>query len=189
MTTACSVYIATSLDGYIARPDGGLDWLPGADGAAEGEGEDYGYAEFIASVDYLIMGRKSFEVILGFGEWSYNVPVVVLSSAAIEIPPHLADRVEWMTGAPAAIVDQLRQRGASHLYIDGGVTIQRFLQAGLISRLIIARVPILLGGGRRLFGDLAADVPLRHVETRSYPTGLVQCEYEIPAAGAIKESV
>ena len=177
MTATCSVYIATSLDGYIARSEGSLDWLPGADGT--GDGEDYGYSDFIASVDYLIMGRKSFEVILGFGEWSYSVPVVVLASTAIQIPPHLTDRVEWMTGDPGDIVDQLSQRGASSLYIDGGVTIQRFLRAGLISRLIITRVPVLLGSGLPLFGELATDIPLQHVETRSYPTGLVQSEYEI----------
>ncbi len=179
MTVRCSVYIATSLDGDIARPDGGLDWLPGADGTEDGE--DYGYAEFITSIDYLIMGRKSFEVVQGFGEWGYNVPAVVLSSRAIEILPHLTDRVEWMTGDPADIVEQLSQRGADHLYIDGGVTIQRFLQAGLISRLIITRVSVLLGSGLPLFGGLTADVSLQHVETRGYPTGLVQSEYEIPS--------
>lgn len=175
-----SVYIATSLDGFIARPDGSLDWLPGADGGNDGtdDDEDYGYGAFMASVDVLVMGRNTFETVLTFGDWSYDVPVVVLSSRSLTIPTAIGDVVEQMSGPPDQVVAQLEQRGAKHLYIDGGTTIQRFLDAGLITRLIITRVPVLLGSGIPLFGPLQRDIALRHIETRSYASGLVQSHYE-----------
>lgn len=174
-----SVYIATSLDGFIAREDGGLDWLPGADGG--GAGEDYGYQAFMASVDVIVMGRRTYEQVLTFGDWPYQVPVAVLSSRPLEVPAALAKAVEWMSGSPGEIVERLARRGAEHLYVDGGVTIQRFLRAGLIQRLIVTRIPVLIGSGVPLFGPLEKDIALRHVETRSYSSGFVQSEYEIVA--------
>jgi dihydrofolate reductase len=169
-----SVFIATSLDGFIARQDGGLDWLP-ADG-----GEPHGYDEFIATVDAIVMGRKTFEIVLAFDAWPYGPkPVVVLSSTPSKLKAPADVACEFMSGSPPEIVARLTRRGMKHLYIDGGVTIQRFLQAGLIQRLIITRIPVLLGSGIPLFGPLAHDIRLEHVATRSYPSGMVQSEYVV----------
>lgn len=172
-----SIFIATSLEGFIAREDGGLDWLPGADGGAGGE--DYGYGEFIETVDLIVMGRFTFEKVLTFDIWPYQVPVVVLGSRPVKIPASLSHNVEWMSLPPDELVDALAQRGAKHLYVDGGVTVQRFLRTGLIQRLIITRIPVLIGSGRPLFGLLQSDIELRHIETRSFPSGFVQSVYEI----------
>jgi len=168
-----SVFIGTSLDGFIARPNGALDFLP------EGGGEPHGYDEFIASVDALVIGRKTFETVLTFDSWPYgDKRVVVLSSQTLDLSA-CKGVVEQMAGPPAEIVSQLAASGAHHIYVDGGITIQEFLRAGLIQRLIITRVPVLIGQGIPLFGSLPRDIPLRHVATRHYPSGLVQSEYLI----------
>ena len=170
-----SVFIATSLDGFIARANGDIDWLP------PGGGEPHGYDEFMATVDALVIGRKTFETALSFDPWPYGEkPVFVLSTRTLAPAPAGAV-VERMSGAPADIVSQLAARGIRHVYVDGGITIQRFLQAGLIQRLIITRVPMLLGAGIPLFGALPRDIALRHVGTRQYASGLVQSEYVIAA--------
>ena len=177
MPSTASVFIATSLDGFIARPDGDLDWLP-ADG-----GEPHGYDEFIATVDAIVIGRKSFEKVLTFEAWPYgDKRVVVLSSRPVDLSRVRGGVVEHMAGHPADIVSQLAASAAHHLYVDGGITIQRFLRAGLIQRLIITRVPVLIGDGIPLFGTLQRDIRLRHVATRHYPSGLVQSEYHVVAA-------
>jgi dihydrofolate reductase len=171
-----SVFIGTSVDGFIARVDNGLDWLP------PGGGEPHGYEEFVASVDALVIGRHTFEVVLGFDPWPYgDKRVVVLSSAPLDLAAVKGRNVEQMAGSPDEIVARLAASGAHHLYIDGGITIQRFLRAGLIDRLIITRVPVLIGEGVPLFGALPHDVRLDHVATRAYPSGLVQSEYRIMA--------
>lgn len=174
-----TVYIATSLDGFIARTNGDIDWLPqDADIAADG---DHGYEALMESVDALVMGRHTFEKVLTFGGWHYGEkPVVVLGTQPVPIPSRLPSTVEWMSGTPTDIVTRLAARGHHHLYIDGGVTIQRFLEAGLIQRLIITRIPILIGRGIPLFGPLDEDIRLHHIQTRSFPSGLVQSEYEVP---------
>jgi dihydrofolate reductase len=171
-----SVFVGTSLDGFIARPNGAFDFLP-ADG-----GEPHGYEEFIASVDAIVMGRKTFETVLTLGAWPYgDKRVVVLSSRPVELSAAIGGVVEQMAGTPAQIVSQLAASGAHHLYIDGGITIQQFLRAGLIQRLIITRVPVLIGEGIPLFGSLSHDVRLRHIATRHYPSGLVSSEYHVAA--------
>ena len=171
-----SVFIATSLDGFIAREDGALDWLP-PDG-----GEPHGYTEFMATVDALVIGRKTFETVLGFDQWPYGTtPVVVLSTTLSKVTVPAGAVCEVMAGTPHEIVSRLAQRGMTHLYIDGGVTIQGFVEAGLIQRLIITRIPVLLGSGIPLFGPLSRDIRLGHVATRTYPSGLVQSEYVIAA--------
>jgi dihydrofolate reductase len=173
-----SVYIATSLDGFIARKNDELDWLPFPnENTADG---DYGYGEFIKSVDYIVMGRRTFEKALTFGEWLYHEKrVVVLSSQSIVFSPKLSGSVECMAGSPGEIISGLAKRGGRHLYIDGGKTIQQFLDCGVVNRLIITRVPILLGQGIPLFGPLQRDIELKHMNTRAFSSGLVQSEYEI----------
>lgn len=169
-----SVFIGTSVDGFIARPNGDLDWLP------EGGGEPHGYEEFVAGVDALVIGRKTFEKVLTFEAWPYgNKRVVVLSSRPVDLNAAVGGVVEQMGGPPAEIVSRLAASGAHHLYVDGGITIQEFLRAGLIQRLIITRVPVLIGEGIPLFGTLPRDVRLLHVATRNYPSGLVQSEYNV----------
>jgi dihydrofolate reductase len=174
-----SVFVATSLDGFIARADGRLDWLPGADGEPV-SGEDHGYAAFMADVDAIILGRLTFETVLSFGRWPYGTrPVVVLANRSVAIPAERAGTVEATAGPPVEALRRLGARGAHHAYVDGGRTIQGFLAAGLIDRLIVTRVPVLIGGGVPLFGALPRDVRLRHVQTQAYPSGLVQSEYAI----------
>lgn len=170
-----SVFVGVSLDGFIARANGGLDFLP------PGGGEPHGYVEFMATVDALVIGRKTFETVLRFHAWPYgDKPVFVLSTRPLAPAPPGAV-VEHMSGDPADILSELEERGIRHVYVDGGLTIQRFLQAGLIQRLIITRVPVLIGAGIPLFGGLQRDIPLRHVVTRQYASGLVQSEYEVAA--------
>jgi len=169
-----SVFIGISLDGFIARPNGDFDFLP------EGGGEPHGYNEFMASVDALVIGRNTFEKVLTFDAWPYgDKRVVVLSSHPVDLSAAVGGVVEQMAGPEAEIVARLAASGANHLYIDGGITIQRFLRAGLIQRLIITRVPVLIGEGIPLFGTLPGDKRLRHIATRQYPSGLVQSEYEV----------
>jgi dihydrofolate reductase len=171
-----SVFIGTSVDGFIARPNGDLDFLP------EGGGEPHGYNEFIASVDALVIGRKTFETVLAFPEWPYGKKrVVVLSSQPLDLSAARGAVVEQMSGAPAEVVAKLAATGAQHLYVDGGITIQRFLRAGLVQRLIITRVPVLIGEGIPLFGSLPKDLRLHHVATQPYLSGLVKTEYHIAA--------
>jgi dihydrofolate reductase len=174
MTAA--VFVGTSVDGFIARSNGDLDWLPA------GGGEAHGYDEFMAGIDTIVIGRKTFETVLSFGAWPYgDKRVVVLSNGPVDLSTVSGGRVEQMGGPPDAIVGKLAASGAQHLYVDGGITIQGFLRAGQVDRLVVTRVPVLIGEGIPLFGSLPHDVPLRHVRTRSYPSGLVQSEYEVAA--------
>jgi dihydrofolate reductase len=171
-----SVFIGTSVDGFIARPNGDLDFLP------VGGGESHGYEEFIATVDALVIGRSTFETVLQFPSWPYGEKrVVVLSNRPLDLSaaPAAAAMVEHMSGEPAAIVAELASRGINHLYVDGGITIQQFLRAGLVDRLVITRVPVLIGQGIPLFGALPRDIPLRHIATDHYTSGLVKTEYEV----------
>lgn len=171
-----SVFIATSLDGFIARLNGAFDFLP------EGDEEDHGFAAFFASVDALLIGRKTYETALSFGSWPYGTkPVFVLSTRDIGPAPDGAV-VERVNGLPEDVAAQLDARGIKHAYVDGGVTIQTFLRAGLIQRLIVTRVPVLIGTGIPLFGALPHDVRVTHVATRTYASGLVQSEYEVAAS-------
>jgi dihydrofolate reductase len=173
-----SVFIATSLDGFIARPNGALDWLPA------GGGEPHGYTEFMETVDAIVMGRKTFETVLSFGAWPFDKPVVALSHTLTSANVPAGADCDVMAGSPGEIVARLAQRGMRHLYIDGGETIHAFLEAELIQRMIITRVPVLLGSGIPLFGYRSHDIRMRHVSTRSYRSGLVQSEYEVEAAGS-----
>ena len=175
----CAVFVGVSLDGFIARPTGDLDWLMGEGGGDSGE---YGYNEFIAGIDAIVMGRRTFEKVMTFDKWCYGTKrVVVLSKQSLDLTVAKAHGgvVELMSGPPADIVSRLAASGACHLYVDGGVTIQQFLRAGLIHRLIISRLPVLIGEGIPLFGSLPRDIHLRHIATRTYPGGMVQSEYHV----------
>lgn len=169
-----SVFVGTSVDGFIARPDGELDFLHA------GEVEPHGFDEFFATVDAVVMGRHTFETVLGFGAWPYGKkPVFVLSTRELPKKKPRGAVLERMSGEPAEIASQLAARGFQHLYVDGGITVQRFLEAGQIQRLVVSRVPVLIGQGIPLFGPLTRDLRLRHLKTRSFPSGLVQTEYEV----------
>jgi dihydrofolate reductase len=173
-----SVFCGVSVDGFLARPDDTFDFL------STGEQEPHGFSEFLASVDVIVLGRRTFEVVLKLGHLAVygKKPMVVLSSRPLDSSMVKAAVIEHMSGEPAEIVKQLNSRGLQHAYIDGGNTIQRFLAAGLIHRLVITRVPVLIGSGIALFGPVPHDINLRHVATGSYPGGLVQSEYEIDCA-------
>jgi len=169
-----SVFVGTSLDGFIARSNGDFDFL------TPWEGEEHGYKAFIATVDTIVMGRNTYEKVLTFDEWPYGgTRVVVLSTRPIDTPAASSAVIEWMTGPPSEVVSRLAARGAVHLYVDGGITVQRFLAEGLIERLIITRVPVLIGTGIPLFGAVPRDIRLHHIATREYPSGMVQSEYTV----------
>ena len=164
-----------SVDGFLARPDDTFDFL------LAGEQVPHGFEEFLASVDVVVMGRRTFEVVLKLGYLATygEKPMMVLSSRPLDFSCVKGGNLEQISGEPAGIVKQLESRGFKHAYIDGGITIQRFLASGLIDRLVITRVPVLIGQGVPLFGPLPRDISLRHAATRSYNGGLVQSEYEI----------
>jgi dihydrofolate reductase len=169
-----SVFVGTSLDGFIARPNGKFDFLP------EGGGEPHGYTEFFASIDALVIGRNTYETVEAFPEWPYgDKRVIVLSTKPLDFSKLRRANIEQMSGPPQEIVAQLEVRGIHHIYVDGGITVQQFLRAGLLQRLIITRVPVLIGQGIPLFGSLPHDVHLKHIATQHYPSGLVKSEYEV----------
>lgn len=172
-----SVFCGISVDGFLARTNHAVDFLD------TNEQEPHGYDEFYAGVDVIVFGRNTYEFVVRYGKWLYGEkPVVVLSSRPIDFSWIKKGVVEQMSGEPAQIVRKLEAKGYKHAYIDGGVTIQRFLAAGLIDRMIISRVPVLIGSGMPLFGPLPHDIPLRHVASRTFRGGLVQDEYEVGAA-------
>jgi dihydrofolate reductase len=171
----CSVFIATSLDGYIARPDGTFDFLS----IVERPGEDYGFAEFFATVDALVIGRNTYETALGFPEWPYaGKRCIVLTHR--EAPSVHGE--QFFAGEPAALVDQLGLSGAQRLYVDGGAVIRQFLLEGLIDDLTLSVVPVLLGNGIPLFGPELPEQRLALQTSRAYDSGLVQLTYARPGA-------
>ncbi len=162
------VYIATSLDGYIADKNDGLDWLPSPDSA------DFGFDAFMETIDAIVMGKNTFNMVLSFGgEWFYTKPVFVVSSSLKSIPKELEEKVFLIQGSPTKITNLLRKEGFENLYIDGGVTIQNFLKEGLIDELIITTIPILLGGGKPLFGKLDKPLEFKCIESKVI-AGMVQ---------------
>ena len=176
MGFTASVFIGTSLDGYIARPDGDVEWLTAPAEAAESG--DMGYHAFMAGVDTLAMGRNTYEKVLSFGEeaWPYgDVDVAVVSTT---LPPDADPRVTVYRSL-AELVAGLEERGAKHVYVDGGRLIQSFLRAGLVGRITVTTAPVLIGSGHRLFGELDGDVRLRHEETVTYKGGYVQTTWAV----------
>lgn len=177
--TKCSVFIATSLDGYISRPDGSIDWLNKANESMPAA-EDCGYSQFMSNIDAIIMGRNTFEQVLTFGSWQYGMtPLIVLSRHLKVLPKNAPASVSLSSDSPKNLVKILSANGLKRLYIDGGLTIQSFLVAGLINEIIITVIPVLLGGGKPLFGNLPHDIQLKNVETRTYDFGFVQSKYRV----------
>lgn len=170
-------FIATSLDGFIAKSDGSIDWLL----ARDDQGEDHGYEDFIREMDVIIMGRNTFATMRDHRPWPYPRPVLVLSRSPSHglVPVDLTGKVEVSDKDPTAVMAMLAQRGCRRAYVDGGLVIQSFLRLGLIQDMVVTRVPVLLGEGRSLFGPLAGDVSLTHVSTRCFPSGLVQSTYKV----------
>ncbi|MBJ3784808.1 dihydrofolate reductase family protein [Devosia sediminis] len=176
MTTG-HVFIGTSLDGFIARKNDDIAWL--ADYPTLGE--DHGFNAHMARVDGVVMGRGTYEVIKHMRPWYYSKPVVVLSTSLTQadIPEEIADKVEVMKATPEEAMRTLGERGWKAAYVDGGSVIQSFLRAGLIEDLVISRIPVLIGEGISLFGPLDADLMLEHVDTKAFPSGLVQSLYRV----------
>lgn len=171
------VFIATSLDGFIARDDGDIAWLESVPTVGEG----HGFETFMADVDGIVMGRSTYETARDFESWPYQKPVAVLSRSLTQddVPPTLSGKVQICAGTPEAIVEVLSGQGWKRAYVDGGQVIQAFLKADLIEDLVITRIPVLLGTGRPLFGPLSHDVRLEHIETTAFPSGLVQSTYRV----------
>jgi len=171
------VFIAVSLDGYIAREDGDIGWLLQRDDPTE----DHGYAAFIADKEWIVMGRGSYEKVLTFDEWPYDRPVLVLSRqlADTPVPEVLKDKVQFCRRTPKEVMDDLAAQKVQRVYIDGGQVIQSFLQEGLVADIVITTVPVLLGSGKPLFGPLSQDIDLTLLSSRSFPSGLVQSHYRL----------
>ena len=171
------VFIAVSLDGYIARQDGDIGWLLQRDDPTE----DHGYAAFITDKDWIVMGRGSYEKILTFDEWPYERPVLVLSRqlADTPVPVALKGKVQFSNRAPKEVIDDLAAQNAHRVYIDGGQLIQSFLREGLVADIVITTIPVLLGSGKPLFGSLPHDIDLTLLSSRSFPSGLVQSYYRL----------
>ncbi|WP_160109507.1 dihydrofolate reductase family protein [Pseudomonas izuensis] len=171
------VFIATSLDGFIARPDGDIDWLLQRDDQAE----DHGYSTFIADKDVILMGRGTYEKALTFDTWFYELPVVVLSEQLADspVPEALKGKLRFSNLAPRDVMEELAEQGVRRVYVDGGQVVQSFLRDGLVADMVITTVPVLIGSGRSLFGLLRQDIGLTLVSSRSFPSGLVQSTYAI----------
>jgi dihydrofolate reductase len=180
-----SVFIATSVDGFIARPDDGLDWLTGKpDDELTGEhdpGQDFGYGEFFASVDALLMGRGTFDVVSGFaGDWPYgDKPIYVWTSHPDDIVAKDGAVVRPVTGSLDDVVARLVADGIGHVYVDGGKVIRQLLAAGLIDRMTISTPPVLIGEGIPLFGGTGADIRLDLVSCETFDGGMVQRVYDV----------
>lgn len=176
-TTTAHVFIAVSLDGYIARNDGDIDWLLQRDDPAE----DHGYAAFIADKDAIVMGRGSYEKASTLDPWPYDRPVVVLSRQLVDapVPEALKGKVRFSSRSPKEVMQELAQQGVHRVYVDGGQVVQSFLRDGLIADMVITTIPVLIGSGRPLFGALSHDIDLQLVSSCSFPSGLVQSTYRL----------
>lgn len=174
MPIKVSVYIAVSLDGFIARRNGDIDWLTGG-----GSSEEYGYAEFMSDIDHVVMGRNTFEKVLTFGGWHYQKKVIVLTSRDLTLAPELTGKAEALHLPPRGLIRELEGRNSRHIYLDGGVTIQRFLREGLVNEMTITTIPILIGEGLSLFGKLEGDIILELLKSESFKNGFVQNKYKV----------
>ena len=169
------VYIATSIDGYIADKNGQLDWLTSIENPTE---SDFGFFEFIAGIDAIVMGRVTFETVLSFGiDWPYEKPVYVLSNSLVTLPDNLPANVKLLAGSAQEIIHQLEVDGYHNIYLDGGSTVQEFFAQDLVDELIITRAPIILGEGKSLFKTLPQSTSFKHIKTQVYLDALVKTHY------------
>jgi dihydrofolate reductase len=176
-------YLAVSLDGYIADKNGGVDWLneiPNPDQS------DFGFAEFMCSVDAMVMGANTFRVVQSFGAWPYEKPVFVASNSIKRVPKGYEDRISLVQGEVREILTDIRDLGHERLYIDGGKLIQNCLLAGMLDEMIITQIPIILGSGIPLFVEFENSIHLEHKETQVIGVGLVKNHYLIKKAPDIK---
>ena len=169
-----TVYVGTSLDGFIARKDGDIDWLVKYQDKEVHES----YNEFISRIDAMVIGRGTYEKVLSFPEWPYEKKVFVLSTSLKQIPGTLNEKATLVAMKPAALLNYLSDKGFSNIYVDGGKVIQSFLKEDLIDELIITKVPELIGTGIPLFGYLDNDLRFEHIKTNIYSDGLVKSQYE-----------
>ena len=171
-----TVFVAATADGFIARENGSLDWIP----TPESGSHDFGFNDLIASVDAIVMGRATFDFVVGSGQWGYGeTPVVVLTNRELDLPEGFTGKAETASGAVTSLAGQLRERGYDHLYVDGGDVIQQFIRAGLVERIIVTQIPVLIGSGISLFGPVDDDVALKLRRSSSFPNGWVQFDYEV----------
>ncbi len=169
------VYIATSIDGYISDKDGGLDWLqmvPNPDSL------DFGWENFMNSIDAVVMGRKTFEKVCSFDcDWPYKKPVFILSSSLKSLPEGYEEKAELIEGPLSGILKIIKSKGYENLYIDGGVAVQNFLKDDLIDEMIITVIPVLLGGGTPLFAELPKQMEFECIKSEALLNALVQTQY------------
>lgn len=169
------VFIATSLDGFIARRDGAVDWL----GRVERAGQDYGYQAFADRMDTVLLGRRTYDKVLEFSEWPYPGKRVCVVTHK---PPAAARAGEsFVGGTPATIREQLAEAGARNVYVDGGVLVSEFMAAGLLDELVISVIPVLLGAGLPLWARPFTETPLTLVSADAFDAGLVQLKYRVGA--------
>jgi dihydrofolate reductase len=173
-----SIYIAMSIDGYIARKDGGLDWL---EYGHTGD-EDYGFKKFINGIDALVLGRNTYEVVSGFDKWPYEGKrVIVLSNALNEV----RKEAELYCGQLTHLISLLHSEGIKHVWVDGGITVSKFLEAGLVDDITISVIAMVLGSGIPLFSTMNREHKCSLLSTQSYPSGLVQLKYQVSHEGYI----
>lgn len=171
-----SVFIATSLDGFIADKNGGIDWLHSIPNP---DNDDMGYAEFNNGIDALVMGRTTFETVVGFDvPWPYSKPVFVLSNKLKEMPESHKDKAFLVNGTLTEILEQIHGKGYGRLYIDGGITIRNFLTEDLIDEMVLTTIPVLLGGGSSLFGELPNELKFELTETKTFLNQISQRHYK-----------
>ncbi len=171
------VFMATSIDGFVARKDHSLDWLM----KYPDDGNDKSYEEFIANIDVLVMGSGSFKTVLKFDPWPYTIPVLVMSHSLSQkdIPEALIGKVEVTRLDPIQLMESLFKQGNKNAYVDGGKLVQSFISDGLIEEMTITQIPILIGEGIRLFGDIKEDIDLELLNSRAYGAGFVQNHYRL----------
>jgi len=171
-----SVFIATSLDGYIADKNGGIDWLHSIPNP---NNNDLGYVEFTKNIDALVMGRTTFETVCGFDiDWPYKKPVFVLSNTLNEMPESYKGKAFLVKGSLHEILEQIHHKGYYRLYIDGGATIQSFLKEDLIDEMLITIIPIVLGGGYPLFSELSKELEFELIESKIFLNQMNQNHYK-----------
>lgn len=182
----CSVFIATSMDGFIAKKDGNVDWLntAGNGKAITGENADMGLNDYLSSVDCMIMGRKCMDMISSMNltpeQWFYgDLKIIVLSNTLKEAPENLKDKVVMYSGDLETLISNLENEGYQHAYIDGGTTIQAFINLEMINELTITKAPVLLGEGIPLFGKTVKDIKLEAGEVVAFPNDFIQIKYKV----------